>query len=118
MKYNNLYTIVNDICDEENEIIILDLDIYDGKDFITTHSLKLDLKKMGLSSDMDYAFQLSKDVNNIVVNYYEENNKLPSINEIENQMHSLNYFVIELPRDEINNETKEKNIEEELIYEK
>lgn len=111
MKYNNLYTIVNDICDEENEVIILDLDIYDGKNFITSHSLKLDLKKMGLSSDMDYAFQLSKDVNNIVVNYYNKNNKLPSMNEIENKMHSLNYFIIELP-------SETKNTREELDYEK
>lgn len=112
MKYNDLYTIVNDICDEENEIIILDLDVYDGKKFITSYSLKLDLQKMGLTSDMDYAFQLSKDANNIVVNYYNKNKNLPSIQEVENQLQGLNYFVIELPKNEAN------KLEENLEYEK
>lgn len=96
-KYNNLHSIVSDILDISKNKISVDLDIYSDFKIITSYKIELDLSKMGITSDMDYAFQLSKDLGRKIERYYEENKKLPSIKELENEMQKINYFVIETP---------------------
>lgn len=96
-KYNNLHSIVSDIADIANNKISVNLDIYSDFKVITSYKIELDLSKMGLTSNMDYEFQLSKDLSNKIEKYYDKNDKLPSIKELENEMHQINYFIIEKP---------------------
>lgn len=96
-KYNNLHSIVSDILDISKNKISVDLDIYSDFKIITSYKIELDLSKMGITSDMDYAFQLSKDLSHKIERYYEENKKLPSIKELENEMQQIKYFIIETP---------------------
>lgn len=95
--YNNLHSIISDITDISKNKISVDLDVYSNFKIITSYKIELDLSQMGITSDMDYAFQLSKDLSNKIAKYYDKNNKLPSIKELENEMHLINYFIIELP---------------------
>ncbi len=99
MKYDNLITNVGDIKDKRGQKIIVNLDIYDGNNYITSYDIELDLKQMNLSRKMDYEFQLSKDLNRVVTQYYYTNNRLPKIEEIQESMHQKKYFKISLPKE-------------------
>jgi len=94
MKYKNLYTIVSDIKDKKGQKVLIDLDVYDNDNYITSYNVELELKKMGLNKKMDYEYQLSKDLNRIVRRYYNNKKKLPSIDTIQNKMHHKNYLII------------------------
>lgn len=94
MKYKNLYTIVSDIKDKRGQKVLIDLDVYDSDNYITSYNIELELKKMGLNKKMDYEYQLSKDLNRVVRRYYNNKKKLPSVETIQNKMHHKNYLII------------------------
>lgn len=94
MKYKNLYTIVSDIRDKRGQRVLIDLDVFDGDNYITSYDIELELKKMGLNKKMDYEYQLSKDLNRVVRKYYKTKRKLPNVETIQNKMHHKNYIII------------------------
>lgn len=110
MKYDDLITNVSDIKDKRGQKIIVNLDIHDGNNYITSYDIELDLKQMGINRKMDYEFQLSKDLNRVVTQYYYANNRLPKIEEIQESMHQKNYLIISLPK-EFSKITKKKIVE-------
>lgn len=99
MKYDDLITNVSDIKDKRGQKIIVDLDIYDGNNYITSYEILLDLKQMGISKNMDYEYQLSKDLSRVVRQYYYANNELPKVEDIQEKMHQKNYLSISLPKE-------------------
>lgn len=113
MKYKNLYTIVSDIRDKRGQKVLIDLDVFNGDNYITSYNVELELKKMGLNKKMDYEYQLSKDLNRVVRRYYKEKKKLPTVDTIQNKMHHKNYLIISnstrLNYKEINKKVNEFN---------
>lgn len=110
MKYDDLITTVSDIKDKRGQKIIVDLDIYGGNNYITSYSIELDLNQIGISRKMDYEFQLSKDLNRVVTQYYYTNSTLPKTEEIQESMHQKKYLQISLPK-EFSKITKKKTVD-------
>ena len=91
-------TFVNDIIDITKNRIIVDLviELKNNCRVYEVREVELNLRKLGFSNECDYEFQLSKDLDRIVKKFYYENNKLPSIEEIEKEMYKKNYLIIKI----------------------
>ena len=91
-------TFLNDIIEITKNKIIVDLviELKNNCKFWEMREVKLNLRKLGFSNECDYEFQLSKDLDRIVKKFYYENNKLPSIEEIEKEMYKKNYLIIKI----------------------
>ena len=100
-KYDDLHTVVSDIIDGKKQNIEVDLDLYNANEYIKTYKIKIDLEKIGLDKKMEYEFQLSKDLDRIVLKYYYKYEKIPSEKDIEEAMNKKNYFTISLPKEDI-----------------
>jgi len=90
-----LNTIVNDIYDIDENNIEVDLEVYINGNYETSYLIKIDLRNLGLTNDMDYEFQLSKDLNRIVERLYKKQNKIPSLRDIEKEVNDINYLIID-----------------------
>lgn len=91
-------TIVSDVYedkDDENKITIL-VDIYLDDIYKKTCDVNIDVRDIGLTSDMDYMYDLSKEINSIVTYYYNEYGNLPNGAQIANELLKINYVTIEL----------------------
>lgn len=93
-----IYTIVSDIEDVDKNNIIVDLDLFDkfSDTYLLTYSIPINLEKIGLTSDMDYEFQLSKDLERITRRLRQEKNKIPTIEEIQEELNKINYLIIDV----------------------
>ena len=69
--------------DNTNKVIV-DLEISDSETILDNYDLELDLDKMGLNKDDEYADELHRDIQRFINKYYEENNKIPTSEEIKN----------------------------------
>lgn len=69
--------------DNANKVIV-DLEISDSETILDNYDLELDLDKMGLNKDDEFAVELYKDIRRFINKYYEENNKIPTSEEIKN----------------------------------
>lgn len=91
-------TIVSDVYedkDDENKITIW-VDVYLDDNYKKTCVIDIDVRDIGLTSDMDYMFDLSKEIDRIVTHYYNEYADLPKDTQITNELLKLNYVTIEL----------------------
>jgi hypothetical protein len=91
-------TIVSDVYedkDDENKITIL-VDIYLDNTYEKTCDVNIDVRDIGLTSDMDYMYDLSKEIDRIVTHYYTDYVDLPNGTQIANELLKLNYVTIEL----------------------
>lgn len=93
-------TCLNDIYDtDKKNIIVVDLEIWSTytEELLDSYDIELDLDKMNIDSESDYAFQLSKDLDRYVVRYYREHNGvIPSIKQIKEEFEERNYISIEV----------------------
>lgn len=94
-----LYTIVSDVYEDKNDanIITIFLDLYNGDEYQMTMDLTFNITNIGLSSDMDYMYDLSKDLDRIVCDLYKKKNyNFPSSVEVLQELDKINYLTIEL----------------------
>ena len=97
-----LDTCVYDIIEnKDSNVIQVELEISDREESVVcdTILLDLDLDKVGISKEDDYAFQLCKDLDRIVNRLYnkmDDKDKIPSKEDIENAFHQMNYMSIEI----------------------
>jgi|GEM_PF-4649776 hypothetical protein len=73
-----------DIKDLADNKVIIDLEISNDDKAIDNYEFELDLNKMGLKQDDEFAVELYKDIRRFINKYYEENNKIPTSEEIKN----------------------------------
>lgn len=73
-----------DIKDLADNKVIIDLEISNDDNVIDNYEFELDLNKMGLKQDDEFAVELYKDIRRFINKYYEENNKIPTSEEIKN----------------------------------
>ena len=73
-----------DIKDLADNKVIIDLEINDNITIVDNYEFELDLNKMGLKQDDEFAVELYKDIRRFINKYYEENNKIPTSKEIKN----------------------------------
>lgn len=98
-RYNMLYTIVSDVYEDKKDanIITVFLDLYNGDEYQMTMDLTFNITNIGLSSDMDYMYDLSKELDRIVCDLYEKKNyNFPSAVEVLQELDKINYLTIEL----------------------
>lgn len=95
LKHYDIETVINDIEEKEKNIVKVELDVYCKDEFIDTYNIELNLINMNLDCKMDYEFQLSKDLNRTVINYFRQNGKLPTDNYIKETMENKNYLIIQ-----------------------
>lgn len=86
-----------DIKDIENaNRVVVDLEISDSDTIIDNYNLELDLDKMGLQKDDDFAEELYRDIRRFINDFYQDYKKIPSSAEIKNKMESANWLETKL----------------------
>lgn len=86
-----------DIKDIENaNRVVVDLEISDSDTIIDNYNLELDLDKMGLQKDDDFAEELYRDIQRFINDFYQDYKKIPSSAEIKNKMESANWLETKL----------------------
>lgn len=73
-----------DIKDLADNKVIIKLEINNDITIVSSCEFELDLNKMGLKQDDEFAVELYKDIRKFINKYYEENNKIPTGEEIKN----------------------------------
>ena len=89
-----------DIKDLADNKVIINLEISNDNKTIDNYEFELDLNKMGLKQDDEFAVELYKDIRKFINKYYEKNNKIPTDEEIKNAVEVNwleNKLWIELP---------------------
>lgn len=86
-----------DIKDIENaNRVIIDLEISDEDTIIDNYYIELNLDKMGLQKDDDFAEELYRDIRRFINDFYQDYKKIPSSAEIKNKMESANWLETKL----------------------
>ena len=71
--------------DNTNKVIV-DLEINDSETILDNYDLELDLDKMGLNKDDEFADELRKDIQRFINDYYDDYKRIPTIEEIKNKI--------------------------------
>ena len=71
--------------DNTNKVIV-DLEISDSETILDNYDLELDLDKMGLNKDDEFADELYRDIQRFINDYYDDYKRIPTIEEIKNKV--------------------------------
>ena len=71
--------------DSANKVIV-DLEISDSETILDNYNLELDLDKMGLNKDDEFADELYRDIQKFINDYYDDYKRIPTIEEIKNKV--------------------------------
>ena len=71
--------------DNTNKVIV-DLEINDSETILDNYDLELDLDKMGLNKDDEFADELHRDIQRFINDYYDDYKRIPTIEEIKNKV--------------------------------
>ena len=83
---DRLFCCIWDIKDLENNNVLVDLEISDTETIIENYMITLDLNKMGLKQDDDFADELHRDIENFINNFYDDYKKIPTIEQIKEKV--------------------------------
>lgn len=81
---------------ENANMVVIDLEISDKDTIIDNYDLELNLDKMGLQKNDDFAEELYRDIRRFINNFYQDYKKIPSSAEIKNKMESANWLETKL----------------------
>lgn len=76
--------------------IIIDLEISDKDVIIDNYNLELNLDKMGLQKDDDFADELYYDIRRFINDFYQDYNRIPNSKEIKTKIESINWLETKL----------------------
>lgn len=83
MLYCCIWNIEN--IDNANKVIV-DLEISDSETILDNYDLELDLDKMGLNKDDEFADELYRDIQRFINDYYDDYKRIPTTEEIKNKV--------------------------------
>lgn len=93
----DFYTIIDDIIDVDDTHIRVFVYVRnaDTDAFEVQYNLGIDLDAIGVTNEMDYEFQLSKDIERRFQRLYNTLGRLPHGDELEQSINNMRYITIE-----------------------
>lgn len=83
---DRLFCCIWGIKDLKNNNVLVDLEISDTETIIENYMITLDLNKMGLKQDDEFADELHRDIENFINNFYDDYKKIPTIEQIKEKV--------------------------------
>lgn len=88
------------IKENDNNIMIVDIEISDNDTIMETMLVELDMNYMGIDWDGEFEYELAKDFQKAVNEYYEEHNKLPNSQQLQRLVQQNYYGMLDNTKDE------------------
>ena len=86
--------------ENDNNIMIVDIEISDSDTIMETMLVELDMNYMGIDWDGEFEYELAKDFQKAVNEYYEEHNKLPNSQQLQRLVQQNYYGMLDNTKDE------------------
>lgn len=83
---DRLFCCIWDIKDLKDNNVLVDLEISNTETIIENYMITLDLNKMGLKQDDEFANELHRDIENFINNFYDDYKKIPTIEQIKEKV--------------------------------